>query len=112
LKKLAAREAEAGDAKSSAATLTKLLYIYPEDQELHRRFGDLLLARNDTAGAIREYNALIATKPLDPAESHFQLARAYRAANRIDDAKEEVLQALETAPGFRPAQQLLLELSK
>jgi hypothetical protein len=29
----------------------------------------------------------------------------------MDDAREEVISALEAAPGFKPAQKLLLELS-
>ena len=108
LKKLAALEPD----PSAIVTLTKLLYIAPQDPDVHLRLGGLLLNQGDAPSAIREYTALLASKPLDPAESHFQLARALRAAKRIDDARDEVLQALETAPGFRPAQQLLLELSK
>jgi hypothetical protein len=30
----------------------------------------------------------------------------------MDDAKDQVLQALEAAPGYRPAQKLLLELNR
>ena len=51
-------------------------------------------------------------RPLDQAAAHFSLARAYRAANRLEEAKEEVLLSLEAAPGYRPAQKLLLELSQ
>jgi tetratricopeptide (TPR) repeat protein len=112
VKKLATLEEEAGDPVKAAAALDRLNYIYPEDEELHRRLGDLWLARNNVPGAIREYQAVLASKPLDQAASHFQLARAYRSANRVDDAREEVLLSLEAAPGFKPAQRLLLELSK
>jgi len=79
---------------------------------LHHRLGDLWLAQNNIAGAIREYQAVVALKPLDQATSHFQLAKAYKAANRADDARDQVLLSLEAAPGYKPAQQLLLELSK
>jgi cellulose synthase operon protein C len=48
---------------------------------------------------------------IDPAQSHYDLARAYHANHQPDQAKEELLTALEAAPGFRPAQKLLLELS-
>jgi hypothetical protein len=51
-------------------------------------------------------------KPLDAATSHYNLARALRASSKEDEAKDELLLALETAPGFRPAQKMLLELSK
>ena len=48
---------------------------------------------------------------MDPAQAHYDLARAYHADKQDEQAKEELLAALEAAPGFRPAQKLLLELS-
>ncbi len=112
VEQLATLEEEAGQPKKAAAALDRLNYIYPEDQELHKRLGDLWLAQNNVSGAIREYQALIALKPLDQATSHYQLAQALRMANRLDQAREEVLLALEAAPGFKPAQKLLLEIAK
>jgi cellulose synthase operon protein C len=112
IKKLATLEEEAGDPKKAAATLNRLNYIYPEDQELHKRLGDLWLAQNNLQGAIREYQAVLALKPLDQAGSHYELAKALRTANRMDEAREEVLLSLEAAPGYKPAQRLLLEISK
>ena len=50
-------------------------------------------------------------KPIDPAQAHYNLARAYHLNHRDEKAKDELLAALEAAPGFRPAQKLLLELS-
>jgi cellulose synthase operon protein C len=112
VEQLATLEEEAGQPKKAAAALDRLNYIYPEDQELHKRLGDLWLAQNNVPGAIREYQALLALKPLDQATSHYQLAEAYRKANRLDQARDEVLLALEAAPGFKPAQKLLLEIAK
>ena len=74
--------------------------------------GDLWLAQNNLTGAIREYQAVLASKPLDQAGAHFELANALRKANRINDARDQVLLALEAAPGYKPAQRLLLEISK
>ncbi len=62
IKRLATLEEEAGDPKKAAAALDRLNYIYPEDQELHRRLGDLWLAQNNVPGAIREYQAVLATE--------------------------------------------------
>ncbi|HTW67993.1 MAG TPA: tetratricopeptide repeat protein [Bryobacteraceae bacterium] len=112
VERLAKLEVDAGDSKDAAAALNRLNYIYPEDQELHKQLGDLWLAQNNLTGAIREYQALLALKPLDQATSHYQLAEAYRKANRLDQARDEVLLSLEAAPGFRPAQKLLLEIAK
>jgi tetratricopeptide (TPR) repeat protein len=112
VERLATLEEEAGEPKKAAAALDRLNYIYPEDQELHKRLGDLWLAQNNVPGAIREYQALLALKPLDQATSHYQLAEALRRANRLDQARDEVLLALEAAPGYKPAQKLLLEIAK
>ena len=54
---------------------------------------------------------MIASKPVDLAGAHYELARALAAAHRTDDARDEVVSALELAPGFKPAQKLLLELN-
>ena len=112
IKRLASLQQEAGEDRKAAATLERLNYIYPEDEDLHRRLGDLLLAQNRVPGAIREYQAVLAMKPLDQASAHYELAKALRVAQRPDDAREQVLEALEAAPGYKPAQQLLLQLSK
>ncbi len=112
LKQLAALQTEAGNKKAAAAALERLNYIFPLDSDVHQKLGDLWLDQGNVAGAIREYQAVVAGKPLDPAASHFNLAKAYRMANRDGEAKDELLLALEAAPGYRPAQKLLLELSK
>ena len=91
-------EQEAGENQKAAATLERLNYIYPEDEDLHRRLGDLLLAQNKIPGAIREYQAVLAMKPLDQASAHYELAKALKVAQRPDDAREQVLEALEAAP--------------
>jgi hypothetical protein len=110
LKKLAAMQEEAGDKKAAAATLNRLNYIYPLDEDLHKRLGDLYLELNNLPGAIRELEAVVNYKPLDPAGAHFALARAYNAAGNKEKAKDQVLLSLEAAPGFKPAQRLLLAL--
>jgi tetratricopeptide (TPR) repeat protein len=112
IKKLATLLEKEGKGKEAAAALGRLIYIDPLDEELHRRLGDLWMAQGNAAGAIGEYKAVIALRPLDVAASHFNLARAYRAAARANEAKEQLLMALEAAPGFRPAQKMLLELNQ
>jgi cellulose synthase operon protein C len=113
LKRLATLEEAAGQRAEAAATLERLLYIYPvHDEDLHRHLGDLLLAQKQYEGAIREYAALVASNPADKAGAQYCLAQAYFAANEKDKAEESVLAALETAPGYRPAQKLLLELQQ
>ncbi|MGB7730476.1 MAG: hypothetical protein WBL50_20780 [Candidatus Acidiferrum sp.] len=113
LKRLAALEEAAGKPAQAAATLERVNYIYPvKDEDLHRRLGDLLFAEKQYDGAIREYSARVASNPVDKAGAEFNLAQAYFAAGQKDKAQESVLAALETAPGYRPAQKLLLELQR
>ncbi len=111
LKELASLEEGMGNPKEAAATSDRINYIYPvNDEQLHRHLGDLWFAQGNYAGAIREYAAVVAVHPLDMASAQFNLARAYFAAGRTDKAEENVLQALEAAPDYRPAQKLLLQL--
>ena len=113
LKRLAALEEAAGQPAEAIATLERVNYIYPvKDEDLHRHLGDLLYAGKQYDGAIREYRARVACNPVDKAGAQFNLAQAYFAAGQKDKAEESVLSALETAPGYRPAQKLLLELQQ
>ncbi|MGC2660768.1 MAG: hypothetical protein WA324_22660 [Bryobacteraceae bacterium] len=112
LKKLAALEQEAGDNKEAEKTLKNVNDIYLEDEDVHRKLGKLFLNRNEAVEAVREYQAAVALKPEDVAETHYDLARALAADKRDKEAKDEVLIALEAAPGFKPAQKLLLQLSQ
>ncbi len=112
LKKLATLERDAGSNKQAENTLTKLNYIYPEDGEIHTMLGAIFLKNGDASGAVREGQAALALHPADAADAHYRLALALQAANHPDQAKDEVVLALEAAPGFKPAQQLLLQLSQ
>jgi Tfp pilus assembly protein PilF len=110
LKKLASLEEDLGHPKDAAATLDRLNFIYPEDEDLHRQLGGLWLAQGNAAGAVREYVAVLALKPLDMASAQFDVAKAYLAAGDKAKAEDSVLASLEVAPGYQPAQKLLLEI--
>jgi tetratricopeptide (TPR) repeat protein len=110
LKQLASLDEELGNPAEAAATLDRLNYVYPVDEDLHHRLGDLWFTQNNYTGAIREYNAVIALHPLDKAAAQFNAARAYLAAGQKEMAEDHLLASLEAAPGYRPAQKLLLQL--
>ncbi len=112
LKLLAKYLTEAGRKKEAADILDRLNYIYPVDGDLHHKLGELWLDEGNAKGAAREFAAELAYKPIDPAQAHYDLARALNASHEPDKAKDELVMSLEIAPGFRPAQRLLLELSK
>ncbi|MBS1824571.1 MAG: tetratricopeptide repeat protein [Acidobacteria bacterium] len=112
LKELADKLEKAGRQKDAIAVLEKLNWIYPvADADYHQKQGDLNMGLGRLQPAIREYEATLASKPSDPAQSHYQLAQAYLKARQNEKAMEHVVSALETAPGFKPAQKLLLELT-
>jgi len=102
---------DAGRKKEAAAVLGKLNVIYPMEAKAHKQLGSLLLEQGKVKESIREFGAVVAKNPDDPAQAHYDLARAYMADHQMEKANEECLAALETAPGFRPAQKLLLELN-
>lgn len=110
LTKLAGLEEQQGDKAAAARTLESINYIYPENESLHRHLGELDLTLNHNEAAVREFGAVVSLKPLDQATAHYELAQAYLAAGNKDKAEESVLAALEAAPGFRPAQKLLVQI--
>jgi len=92
--------------------LERLNYIYPLVNAAHESLGDLWFTQGNATGAIREFGAVVAHNPVDPAKAHYDLARAYHLNHQDEQSKDELLAALETAPGYRQAQKLLLELSE
>jgi tetratricopeptide (TPR) repeat protein len=108
---LANELAAAGNRKEAAAILERLNYIYPMLSEQHRLLGELWLEQDNARGAIREFQALLAAKPTDLAGAHYDLARAFNLNHQTEDARNELIDAMEIAPGFRPAQKLLLQLN-
>ena len=111
IKQLATLLEEAGKPKEAAAALERLNFIVPQDQELHKRLGALLITQSDYNGAIREFAAVLAGNPLDQAGAHYDLGRAYFGAGKTTEARDQIEASLEAAPSFKPAQKLLLKLS-
>jgi tetratricopeptide (TPR) repeat protein len=59
---------------------------------------------------LRTYQALLALDPSDKASAHFHVASVLLEMGKKSEAKKEALTALEIAPGFEPAQELLLKV--
>ncbi len=87
-----------------------VLMVAPLRAEVHREYGDLLVAANRPRDALVEYRALLAMDPQDLAEAHYRLAKTYVAVDDKAKGREHLLYALEIAPHYREAQQLLLEV--
>ena len=100
----------ARDTTTALEALERAVYINPFPADLHRTIATLAAARGDHVRAVREREALVALDPVDRAETLYQLALAYRRAGDPVKAKRTVLRALEEAPNFEKAQDLLLAI--
>lgn len=98
-----------GDTATAIDVLEDFVLVAPLDESVHAELGDLLLEERP-ADALREFTVLAALEPHDQAGVNLRLAKAYRALDDTDKATEYLLYALEIAPHYREAQQLLLEI--
>lgn len=112
LQRLAGWLEEAGQPEAAISVYEGLLYNWPQDEKTHRRLGNLLLAAGDTEQALREFTAVTDLDPLDRAGAEYDLARAYVKIGNLAKARVHVLQALERAPTFRPALNLLRQVKR
>lgn len=101
---------EAGRPVDAIAVYDDLIMVTPLDAEVHATLGDWMLAEGMADGALREYRALMAMQPHDMAGTHYRLATAFLALEDQARTREHLLYALEIAPHYREAQQLLLEI--
>ncbi len=107
---LATLSLAARDTTTALDALERAVYINPFPAGLHHAIAAIATARGDHARAVREREALVALDPVDRAEALYQLALAYRGAGDQVKAKRSVLRALEEAPNFAKAQDLLLAI--
>jgi tetratricopeptide (TPR) repeat protein len=99
-----------GDTAGAASALERTIFIHPYDPATHVRLAQLYAALRDHKKVVRERRAVVALNPVDRAEALYQLALAYRDAGDTVAARREVLRALEEAPSFEKAQDLLVAL--
>ena len=92
-----------------ALAYERVVSIDPFDAQGHTILGRLALKSKDTSTALREFKAALALGPADKAAAHCDLGEAYLLAGQAADAKKEALAALEIAPTFERAQELLLK---
>jgi Tfp pilus assembly protein PilF len=89
----------------------RIVSLDPFNGEARSSLGRVALQRNDYEFAAREFRTVIALKPIDPAVTHTDLAESYLKAGKKDDAKRQALAALEIAPAYARAQDLLLQIT-
>jgi len=99
-----------GDARRTEDAYRRLVAVDPFDRDAQAALGRLALRRKDSETALRAFRSALAGNPPDRATAHVDLAEAYVTAGQIANAKRETLAALEIAPSFERAQDLLLKI--
>ena len=102
--------AAANDSAGAMDALERAVFVNPFPADVHKSLAALAAARGDHARHVREREALVALDPVDKAAALFDLAVAYRSAGDEMKARRTVLRALEDAPNFERAQDLLLAI--
>jgi tetratricopeptide (TPR) repeat protein len=106
------KEAGVSDPARLRPVYERIVALDPFDADARAALGRMALQRNDLDVAAREFRTVIALKPIDPAVAHTDLAESYLKAGKREDAKRQTLAALEIAPTYERAQDLLLKLSE
>ena len=100
------------DDRRSEEAYRRVIGIDPFDRDAQTAYGRLALKRKDNDAAVRAFRAALARNPPDRAQAHVDLAEAYVSAGQAAEAKKEILAALEIAPSFEKAQDLLLKITQ
>ena len=98
------------DKRGAADALERAQYIDPFDPGIHNKMAELYAATAQHAKVVRERRAVLALGPPNRADALYRLAAALNDAGQKEEARRQVLRALELAPNFAEAQELLLKL--
>jgi tetratricopeptide (TPR) repeat protein len=108
-RRMAALAEKLGKPDAAAIAYERIVSLDPYDAPAHTGLGRLAMKRAKPDVALREFKAALALGPADRAAAHCDLGEAYLATGQKADAKREALAALEIAPAFERAQDLLLK---
>ena len=103
-------QANVDDAARLRPVYERIAAVDPFDAEAHATLGRLAMQRNEPEVASREFRTVIALAPVDRAAAHTDLAESYWKSGKKAEAKKQTLAALEIAPSYERAQELLLKL--
>jgi tetratricopeptide (TPR) repeat protein len=106
------RESKITDPARLQPVYERITAVDPYDADAHAALGRLALARKDADTAVRAFRAVVALGPVDQAGAHTDLAESYLQSGRRADARKQVLAALEIAPSYQRAQDLLLAIAE
>jgi tetratricopeptide (TPR) repeat protein len=98
------------DRERLRVALQRVVAVDPFDAAAHSTLGRLALEGGKPADAVRNFRVALAAGPLDRASAHADLAEGFYHTGNKADARREALAALEIAPTYQRAQDLLLKL--
>jgi cellulose synthase operon protein C len=90
----------------------RVVAIDPFDADSRSALGRLLMKQNKADAASREFKAVVAMNPVDQAAAYTDLAESYFQSGKRAEARRQTLAALEVAPSYERAQDLLLKLAE
>lgn len=101
---------ESGDETRLRAAYERLIEIDPFDPIPHQILGRMALDGGRSAVATRELTVALALGPVDRVAAHVDLAESLLSAGDLVEAKRQAMSALEIAPSYVRAQDLLLAI--
>jgi tetratricopeptide (TPR) repeat protein len=99
-----------GDKTRTLEAMRTSFYVSPFDYSLHTRAGEISLETRNFGQALAEFKVALALQPPNLAEANYNVAFAYHSLGQQPEAKKSVLRALEAAPRYEKAQELLLKI--
>jgi tetratricopeptide (TPR) repeat protein len=109
-RKLLTLARQAGQPAMARTGAERVLTLDPFDAAAHAEVGRAALAAGDIPAAIKALEQSLALKAADPVTQHTDLAEAYLRAGKPEETRKHAILALELAPRFERAQELLLQV--
>jgi len=106
---LAKRALSEGNTEEADYYVQRALSVSPYRLDVHQVSAQIATLTENASMAVREYEVLVTLDRNDPVEARTNLAEAYMNNGQAQEAKRNILTALEIAPSYQRAQQVLLK---
>jgi tetratricopeptide (TPR) repeat protein len=106
---LAEAALEQSDIESAEYYIDRAIQVDPYRADVHELKARFAASINDSELAVTEYEVLLKLDRNDPVEARTNLAEAYLNNGQLQQAKQNILSALEIAPSYERAQKVLLQ---
>jgi len=106
---LASDALEQGELDRADYYIGRAMAVNPYRLDVHELAARVAEQRAETGRAVRELEIIATLDRNDPVDARTRLARAYLRDGQADAARSTILRALEQAPTYEQAQQVLLD---